>query len=189
MTTVPSAHYVLEDRNAFLAACITSAIGSLVFNAFPLFLSATADQYGLNLEQIGWLASIYLIGFAAITLAAPIWMSHFEWRACGVVSGVLMVGAVASWGFADRATMVYAAYCILGAGAGMVFTIGLTILARARRSGVGVWRQADVGDGPRRARHVPDDKVDHRHVWLFRLRRWHSRRLHCLPGLRVQAAG
>ncbi len=132
MTTVPSAHYVLEDRNAFLAACITSAVGSLVFNAFPLFLSATADQYGLNLEQIGWLASIYLIGFAAITLAAPIWMSHFEWRACGIVSGVLMVGAVASWGVADHATMVYAAYCILGAGAGMVFTIGLTVLARAR---------------------------------------------------------
>ena len=132
MTTVPSTHYVLEDRGAFLAACVTSAVGSLVFNAFPLFLSATADQYGLNLEQIGWLASIYLIGFAAITLVAPIWMNLSDWRISGIVSGVLMVGAVISWGFTDNVTLVYAAYCILGAGAGMVFTIGLTILARAR---------------------------------------------------------
>ena len=132
MTRVPATHYVLEDRSAFLAACITSAVGSLVFNAFPLFLSATADQYGLNLEQIGWLASIYLIGFAAITLIAPIWMNLSEWRLSGMVSGVLMVGAVVSWGFTDNVTLVYAAYCILGAGAGMVFTIGLTILARAR---------------------------------------------------------
>ncbi len=132
MTRVPATHYVLEDRSAFLAACITSAVGSLVFNAFPLFLSATADQYGLNLEQIGWLASIYLIGFAAITLVAPVWMNLSEWRLSGMVSSVLMVGAVVSWGFTDNVTLVYAAYCVLGAGAGMVFTIGLTILARAR---------------------------------------------------------
>ncbi len=132
MTVIPETHYVLEDRRVFLAACITSAIGSLVFNAFPLFLSTAADQFGLNLEQIGWLASIYLLGFAAVALIAPFWMTRVEWRVSGLISALLIVGAVASWGVTDSFTALYAAYCVLGAGAGMVFTIGLTILARAR---------------------------------------------------------
>ena len=115
----------------FAAACVLSAIGALVFNAFPLFLSVTADQFALNDAQLGLLGTSYLGGFAVIALLAPLWMSKLEWRLSGAAGSVLMLSALVLLGLTSIVDSVYIAMGALGAGAGIVFTIGLTILSRA----------------------------------------------------------
>jgi len=88
---IEQAHYVLTDRAVLVAACMISGVGALVFNAFPLFLSVTANQFGLNDTQLGLLGTTYLGGFAVVALFAPIWMPRIEWRSIAVVAGVLIL--------------------------------------------------------------------------------------------------
>lgn len=128
---IEQAHYVLTDRAVLVAACMISGVGALVFNAFPLFLSVTANQFGLNDTQLGLLGTTYLGGFAVVALFAPIWMPRIEWRSIAVVAGVLILSALLVEILTDKVFVVYLAMAVVGVGASILYTIGLTILTRA----------------------------------------------------------
>lgn len=57
-------------KSLILSACLLSAIGALVFNAFPVFLSILAENYQLTDEKMGLLGSTYLDGFAWLSFSA-----------------------------------------------------------------------------------------------------------------------
>lgn len=131
LTMNDSSHYTLTDNAVLIAACVLSGMGALVFNAFPLFLSAIADQFSLNDAQLGLLGTDYLLGFAAITLFAPIWMSRFNWRLTGIAAMATVLIALSLQLFTSNLSIIYASMIAMGVGSGIVFTIGLSILARA----------------------------------------------------------
>jgi predicted MFS family arabinose efflux permease len=126
-----NSHYTLTDSTVLMAACIVTSMGALVFNALPLFLSATANQFGMDEAQLGLLGTTYLLSFAAVALFAPIWMSRLEWRSLATGSLVLISVALAMQLFTEDLTMIYATMGAIGVGSSITFTIGLTIVGRA----------------------------------------------------------
>lgn len=126
-----SVHYTLTDSTALMAACVVSGMGALVFNSFPLFLSSIADHFALNDAQLGNLGMVYLLGFAAITLFAPLWMTRFEWRSIGMIALAIVIAALVLQLLTTDVNRVYASMAGIGIGSGVVFTIGLSILGRA----------------------------------------------------------
>lgn len=119
------------DTQAIFAACILSAAGALVFNAFPLFLGNIAGEFGFNDEQLGLLGSAYLGGFALIALFAPLWMSRLPWRISGSAAYGLILLACIALKLAP-AEKIHIAMVILGVGSGTIFTIALGVLSAAR---------------------------------------------------------
>ncbi|USD65265.1 hypothetical protein [Vibrio sp. SCSIO 43136] len=117
-------------RGAIFAACALAAAGALVFNAFPLYLSSIAQQFGLNDEQLGLLGSAYLGAFALVALFSPFWVKRTPWKLVSSIGYALM--AIGSYGLtvttADNVHLVMAA---IGFGSGIVFTISLAILSAA----------------------------------------------------------
>lgn len=120
------------DRKALTAACILSAAGALVFNAFPLFLTALAEQFALNDEQLGILGSAYLSGFALVALFSVIWMSRVSWRRTGWLAYAMIAAGVVGFSLAESVSHLITAMIILGIGSGVIFTIALGIMAASK---------------------------------------------------------
>lgn len=131
MNDINRSHYVLTDSVVLMAACVVTSMGALVFNAFPLFLSATADQFGMNPEQLGLLGTTYLLGFAVVALFAPVWMKRLDWKLLSVASLILIVLSLAAQLFTGDLTLIYTTMGAMGVGSSILFTVGLTIVARA----------------------------------------------------------
>ena len=118
------------DTSAVIAACLLSAAGALVFNAFPLFLSTIAGQFGFGDEQLGLLGTYYLGGFALVALLAPIWMPRLPWRMTAVSAYALVLLALFRLSIA-QADAVHWGMALLGLGSAFLFTIGLGVLSAA----------------------------------------------------------
>jgi MFS family permease len=122
-------HAGLDNRSIF-AACLISAAGGLVFNAFPLFLSSIARQYGLNDEELGLLGTYYLGAAALVSLLAPLWMPRLPWRGTAI-AGYACIAVALMWMGHARADQIHWVMALLGAGCISIFTIALGILSAA----------------------------------------------------------
>ncbi|QCY09459.1 MFS transporter [Pseudomonas sp. MPC6] len=123
-------HHQISTR-ALTAACVLSAAGALVFNAFPLFLGNIAGAFGFNDEQLGLLGTAYLTGFALIALLAPLWMPRLPWKTCGVFGYLLIV--IASFLLKTAPTeQIHYVMGLLGLGSGVIFTLSLGVVSAAR---------------------------------------------------------
>lgn len=122
-------HAQLGNR-AIFAACLISAAGGLVFNAFPLFLSAIARQHGFDDEQLGLLGTYYLGAAALVSLLAPLWMPRLHWRATAL-AGYVCIGIAILWLGQVGSDWVHWCMALLGVGSIALFTIALGILSAA----------------------------------------------------------
>jgi len=122
-------HAGLNNRSIF-AACVISAAGGLVFNAFPLFLSSIARQYGLNDEELGLLGTYYLGAAALVSLLAPLWMPRLPWRGTAA-AGYACIAVALVWMGNAAAGQIHWVMALLGAGSIAIFTIALGILSAA----------------------------------------------------------
>ncbi|MEH6571259.1 MAG: hypothetical protein V7709_19415 [Halioglobus sp.] len=118
------------DSRAIVAACLLSAAGALVFNAFPLFLSTIADQFGFGDEALGLLGTYYLGGFALVALLAPVWMPRLSWRMTAMLAYAVVVMAL-FWLATTQAAAVHWGMSLLGMASAVIFTIGLGVLSAA----------------------------------------------------------
>ena len=118
------------SKRAIIAACLISAAGGLVFNAFPLFLSAISRQHGFNDEQLGLLGTYYLGAAAIVSLFAPLWMPRLPWRATALAGYTCIAVAMLWIGYA-KSEQVHLCMALLGVGSIAIFTLALGILSAA----------------------------------------------------------
>jgi cyanate permease len=126
-----SSHFVLTRPIVLVAASVLSGAGALVFNAFPLFLSAIADQLNMGDAQLGLLGTAFLVGFALVALVAEWWVVRVNWKVASTVA-YLCIGLGSLSLLASSADTAYLSMALLGVGCSIVFTIGLTVLSRAK---------------------------------------------------------
>ena len=117
---------------ALVAASVLSAAGALIFNIFPLFLSATADQFGFENEQLGLLGTAYLGGFSLVALTAVYWVKRISWKFSGAVSIILVCLSVLGLAIFQDTVLIYTMVALIGAGSCVIFTVALTVLSRHR---------------------------------------------------------
>ncbi len=114
-----------------VAACVLSAIGALVFNAFPLFLGALAEQFDLGDEQMGLLGSSYLGGFALVSFCALWWLGRLRVRYLAMIAYGVILSSLLAFLLVSSQHLSYAMAC-LGGGCVVLFIIGLELLAHDR---------------------------------------------------------
>ena len=128
--SINNSRYVTTSKGLF-AACILSAAGALVFNAFPLFLSTIADHWKLSDEQLGLLGTSFLSGFAITSLAANYWMVRFKWKITGFLSYLLIGVGIVGFSKISNNFIVFGSMALFGVGSGTIFTIAIGVLSRA----------------------------------------------------------
>ncbi|NQD95011.1 MFS transporter, partial [Pseudomonas sp. CrR25] len=103
--------------------------GALLFNVMPIFLGGTAERFGLDNAQLGWLGSAYLAGFAMVSATAMIWIERFDWRRLTQLSLVLAGASLAACALVEGYYWLLVTLLLAGIGCGVFYTVGIAILA------------------------------------------------------------
>ena len=112
-----------------LAASLLSAAGALLFNVMPAFLGACAEQFQLNDEQVGWLGSAYLGGFALLAASSPFWIGRVCWRRLCLIASICAGAALAASSVGGGYASLLACLALTGAGCGAIYTVAIAVVA------------------------------------------------------------
>jgi len=74
------------------ALAVIVGVAYLFYNVMPLYLKSVGDDRHLTEQQIGYLASIYLIGSVLSNALALLWVRRWNWRITVAVSGAIAGG-------------------------------------------------------------------------------------------------
>ncbi|OUR82603.1 hypothetical protein A9Q75_05485 [Colwellia psychrerythraea] len=120
-----------SSNKAIFAACLLSAAGALVFNAFPQVLTAIAIRFQLGEAQVGSLISAYMGAFALLALFAPLWMKALPWKPTAIVAYIVLGMGVVVLQQGGQG-LVGTGMFIMGLGASVLFTISVGVISVAR---------------------------------------------------------
>ena len=81
----------LNSISAVSATITCFTMGALLFLLMPVYLGALADSYGFDYKQVGWLASLELLGQAMSACSAMFWVRKVSWRKVIALSGMLLI--------------------------------------------------------------------------------------------------
>jgi predicted MFS family arabinose efflux permease len=132
---------------AVAAAIVLSVAGVAAFSVLPLIVGAIADRPGSSAASAGYVAAADLLGFAATSVAAVFWVGRVTGaRAAAAGLALLVTGNLLSLGTPDL-TMLLGARLLAGAGAGAVYAVAMSVLARAANAdrAFGLMVAAQVG--------------------------------------------
>ncbi|MEH6549335.1 MAG: MFS transporter [Pseudomonadales bacterium] len=125
-----SIHHLIDNK-AILSACLLSAAGALVFNAFPQVLTAIAVEFEMGEADVGSLISAYMGAFALIALFAPLWMPRVNWKSSSIAAYCLVTIGILLLNQFSKEQIVFA-MAIMGLGSGILFTISVGIISAAK---------------------------------------------------------
>ena len=122
----------VNNPGAIVAACLLSAVGTLVFNLMPLFLGSAAESLGFNDQQVGFVASVYLGGFTLTSFSAVFWSRNVGWhKACLVAIVVAVISYLGCLFWPDYLTILIL-ISLAGCAKGALFAISLCSLGDTR---------------------------------------------------------
>lgn len=119
----------MNRGSTIIAACVMSAVAGMMFNTMPVFLGAAADAYGFGEEQIGFMATAYLLGFTLVSLSAVFWIHRTEWRT--LVLGGFSLALVVYYLYlgASNFGVILGLQFVLGICFGAVYNVALRIVS------------------------------------------------------------
>lgn len=85
MTTATSKN-PMDRLTVIFAALIGSAIGALFYNILPMYLGMAQEYRQLTSGQIGFVGSVFFLGYNVITISAFYWIRRFNWRLIAAVA-------------------------------------------------------------------------------------------------------
>lgn len=129
MTTVPPTPTQLQRPLVIVAAVLIGAAGVLMFNMLPVLLGTAADAMSLGNEQIGWLGSFLLAGFAFINISAVVWVRRVNWRVAVLCAAFLAVTALLVGAVVPGYPSLLAALFVAGLGTGFLWGVTLTLIS------------------------------------------------------------
>lgn len=119
----------MNKMSIIAAACVVSALGGMMFNTMPVFLGAAADAHALSEEQIGFMATAYLLGFTLISLTAVVWVRNSQWRTVTLVSFLVAFLTYYVYLSVESFSVILGLQFILGICFGAVFNVALSIIS------------------------------------------------------------
>lgn len=73
-------HYGIEGRSAKFSTLTAGVAVAAVFLLLPLYVGVLAHSLCFSKGELGLLASMDLFGLAFMSITAPLWISHINWR-------------------------------------------------------------------------------------------------------------
>ena len=119
----------LDRTPVVIAAAATGTAAVLVFALLPVLSGALADQYQLDDVQTGLVATAYFSVYALIALSSSTWIRRFDWvKTAQTGYAIMLAGLVASL-LAPSFLIASIGLAVVGAGAGLLFPISLTLVS------------------------------------------------------------
>lgn len=119
----------INSAKTIAAAAIMSAAGSAVFLLLPVLIGVLIDDAGFNEAQAGLLSSIYFAGYMVLAISAFFWIRRAEWQLAAKVAYLLLTSGLVLASFTQNYTSLAIFFFISGAGAGILFGLGVTIIS------------------------------------------------------------
>jgi len=111
--------------SAIASAVIINSVGGVFYNVMPTFLGSLAESLGLNEQQLGFIASAFLLGVMILSTSGIFWMRRFSWRQSLMVAFVLTTCAYVSCLVTNSFTSIVIFMFIAGCANGVFYSTGL----------------------------------------------------------------
>ena len=119
----------LDRPVVVLAAAATGTAAVLVFALLPIISGVMAEQYQLSDVQVGLVASAYFSVYALIALSSSLWIRRLDWNIAKRAGFAGMLAGLLLCVFAGSFELACTGLAVVGAGAGMLFPISLTVVS------------------------------------------------------------
>ena len=119
----------LDKPSIVIAAAATGTAAVLVFALLPILSGALARRFELDDVQTGLVASAYFSVYALIALSSSAWVRRFNWKLTAVGGYAAMIIGLFLCLVADSFGLASTSLAIVGAGAGLLFPISLTLVS------------------------------------------------------------
>jgi predicted MFS family arabinose efflux permease len=121
--------HTLDKTPVVIAAAATGTAAVLVFALLPILSGALARKFQLDDVQTGLIATSYFSVYALIAFSSSAWVRRFNWKKTALCGYTAMVIGLLSCLAADSFALSSASLAIVGAGAGLLFPISLTLVS------------------------------------------------------------
>lgn len=122
----------LNDRGLMAAGMALVIAGMQVFIIQPGFITVLVSTLDLTEAWAGYIASAEMFGIAIATIATAAVGHRLDWRVAVVLSALVLAGADLLSIFAHSAVQFMAARAVAGLGAGVLISIGYSVVGMAR---------------------------------------------------------
>lgn len=121
-----------------------------IYNIFPLFLGAAADDLGLSPDQIGFLAGAEVGALALAAIIAPLWINKLNWRVTVITATMIIIAGDLVTTQVETYTHLLVARFLTGFfGEGVAYALALALIGELRDPdrvfGFAVFGQVAVG--------------------------------------------
>ena len=130
-----AARSTTDQPSAIAAAIALSVIGVSFFMAMPVVVSAWSTYAGISAKQAGLLAAIDSGGGVVASLLVAQIISRVNWRLIAGVGIAIAATANLVSVYADTFPLLGMARALAGFGSGMVYALGLGVLATTHHTG------------------------------------------------------
>lgn len=119
----------LDKTPVVIAAAATGTAAVLVFALLPILSGALAREFQLDDVQTGLIAAAYFSVYALIAFSSSAWVRRFNWKRTAMCGYAAMISGLLLCLGADSFILSSASLAIVGAGAGLLFPISLTLVS------------------------------------------------------------
>ncbi|MGI9229755.1 MAG: MFS transporter [Gammaproteobacteria bacterium] len=103
-------------------------MGAMLYNILPLFIGAAQDDRGLSDRQVGFVASIFFVGFGLLASTSYFWLRKVNWQKVIIVAVMVAIGCLISITLIPGYTFMLIGILLAGGALGLIYAIGTTIL-------------------------------------------------------------
>lgn len=83
----------VNETRAVLSAVVISSVGGVFYNVMPTFLQSLSESLGFDEQQLGFIASAFLLGGVFLATSGIVWMRRTSWRKSVMTAFLLVVCA------------------------------------------------------------------------------------------------
>ena len=139
----------LDNWRVILAACVASAVGAMIYNVLPLFVGAAQDDRGLSNQNVGFVVSMFFVGFGTVASSSYFWIRHVNWQLATFLAILSSTIGLTFIALTESYTSLLIGIMVAGGALGFIYGIGTTILGDtsnpARYYGVKIGSEASMG--------------------------------------------
>ena len=122
----------ITDNRAIVAGLLLYMLAPLGMTLIPLMVGAAVTDLGLSDSEVGYLASIDLMGLAFISITAMLWVRRYSWHLIARLSLIVIVAGNLLSIWAESFTAISAARFLTEMGSGGIYALALVTLGETK---------------------------------------------------------
>lgn len=124
----------VNTTGAVVSAVIISSVGGVFYNVMPTFLQSLAESLGFDEQQLGFIASAFLLGGVLLATSGIFWMRRVSWRKSVMTAFLLVVCVYGACLVTTSFRIIAALMFIAGCANGVFYATALLSISDTRKT-------------------------------------------------------